>query len=173
MRKYLFILFVLTFVSCSDENEFGSAQEIENVSECEVPDGVKRALMSQKTFNFPEGNYGIITNADELEDVCQGEITLPQMGFFTKYDIVVGVVRTNDTGYSIKEVKLKDIGKSYQLDVYLNKHDYAFCAFSWFLYWEVFPKLENKPMTVRLFLANGEPFTIPQEKYDGDSEIYR
>lgn len=173
MRKYLFILFALIFVACSDENESGPTKEIENLPESEVPEEVKSIFKSQKTFNFPEGNLSIITNADELEDVCQGEITLPNMGFFTKYDIVVGVVRTNDTGYSIKEIKLKDIGQSYQLDVYFNRHDSAYLTFAWFLYWEVFPKLENKPMTVRLFLANGEPFTIPQEKYDGGSVIYR
>ncbi len=166
MKKYLFILLAaMVFVACSDDNEPGTG--IESVPESEVPEEVKNALKSHSSFDFSGNNYCIINSIDDLEKVCQEEVTGPNENFFKKYSIIAGVIRTNDTGYDIKYVRLQDEGENYRLDVYMDDYEWAFMALSWFFYWGVFPKLESKPVNVCPMLTDGTPYTFPQEKYNG------
>ena len=130
------------------------------------PFGCAASFKLPGTIRLSDQNFAVIHSAEELAGIEIQNKKLPKVDF-GENDLVLGVVRTPDTGFGIEKIDLKEGGDAYQLDVYIKEYDSGFCVLSWLLYWGVYPKLADKPVEVVLLNADGTTYKYMsyQEKY--------
>lgn len=167
MKKYQFILLVaIAFVACSNDTPIEEEQvekkqvegiQVELDSVCEKAFGYAASFSLPSTIQLSDQNLGVIHSAEELAGIEVQDQKLPNVDF-GKNDLVLGIVRTPDTGYSIENIDLREEDDAYQLNVYIKKHEGGFEMISSFLYWGVYPKLSDKPIDVVLLTADGAQF---------------
>ena len=171
MKKYFSILAVaMTVMACSNNDEIPQApNDVEPTTEEQEsvggePFGYAPSFVLSKSIELSEQNCAVVRSKEEMAGIELTTKELPNVDF-TKDNLVVGVIRIPNSGFGVTKVDLKEQDGAYRLDVYIKKYDSGFDMAGWLCYWNVFPKLADKPIDVNLLNVDGSKFPWAQDKY--------
>ena len=132
MKKYLLILTAaMTVVACSNDSPVEDIQveepkvEEPQVDEPQAEDtpemqdsvggqsfGCAASFRLPSTIQLSDQNFAVVHSAEELAGIEIQNQKLPNVDF-GENDLVIGVVRTPDSGYGIEKIDLKEEGDEF------------------------------------------------------------
>ena len=172
-KSYLLLgMLMLAFMGCSNSDEetgnkemipdtpfdYGEIQASQEMPDSELTFFMTNALYNEdgrRTFFNENVSYEdkchIINSKEEFLEAYKGNEELPTVDF-SQYTLVVGRTYGEDGRFSLNDFELIDNGDIYQFNVTLNRNvnpilNYN-CAFVDIFFWRLYPKMENKPVSI-------------------------